>query len=258
MQTILVRGLLAGICALALAVPAQAGEVHVAVAANFVGPLTQLAKTFEQDSGNRVIFSPGSTGKLYAQIKNGAPFDVLLAADARRPQLLEQEKLGVAGSRFTYAVGRLALWSPKAGLVDPGGQVLKSGRFERLAVANPKTAPYGEAARETLERMGLWQTLAPRLVRGEDIGQTFQFVASGNADLGFVALSQVKGADRYHGSYWIVPDTFHQPVEQQAVLLEKGRNNPAARAFMAFLKGKAARAMIENFGYGVPLGVEKQ
>ena len=258
MQTILVRGLLAGICALALAVPAQAGEVHVAVAANFVGPLTQLAKTFEQDSGNRVIFSPSSTGKLYAQIKNGAPFDVLLAADARRPQLLEQEKLGVAGSRFTYAVGRLALWSPKAGLVDPGGQVLKSGRFERLAVANPKTAPYGEAARETLERMGLWQTLAPRLVRGEDIGQTFQFVASGNADLGFVALSQVKGADRYHGSYWIVPDTFHRPVEQQAVLLEKGRNNPAARAFMAFLKGKAARAMIENFGYGVPLGVEKQ
>lgn len=247
-----VRGLLAGIGALLLSLPVQAGEVHVAVAANFVGPLGRIAKTFERETGDRVLFSAGSTGKLYAQIRNGAPFDVMLAADARRPELLEQEGLAVPGSRFTYAVGKLVLWSPKPGFVDPAGEVLKSGRFERLAIANPKTAPYGAAARQTLERLGLWQSLAPRLVQGEDIGQTFQFVASGNAELGFVALSQVKGAPRYHGAYWEVPQTLYQPVEQQAVLLAKGRDNPAARAFLAFLKGKTGRAMIERSGYGVP------
>jgi molybdate transport system substrate-binding protein len=239
-------------CLLLAAASAHAGQAHVAVASNFVPALELVAKKFEAGSGHRLTVSSGSSGKLYAQIKNGAPFDVLLSADAERPQKLEAEQMAVPGSRFTYALGRLALWSLQASMVDGEGRVLKQGQFKHLAIANPKTAPYGEAAQEALRKMGVWDGLQARLVQGEDIGQTFQFVASGNAELGLVSLAQVKAAQgKFQGSYWVVPQALHQPIAQQAVLLAKGRNNPAARAFMEFLKGKEARAVIESFGYGL-------
>ena len=233
-------------------VPARAGEVHVAVASNFTAALDQLARRFESSSGNRVLVSAGSTGKLYVQIKNGAPFDVLLAADSEHPQRMETEKMAVAGTRFTYAVGKLVLWSPRPGMVDGSGNVLSKARFRHLAIANPKTAPYGEAAVETLQKMGLWEPLQARLVQGENIGQTFQYVATGNAELGFVSLAQVKAAEsNYNGSYWLVPATYYNPIIQQAVLLEKGRDNAAASDFLKFLRGKTAQAIIEGFGYTV-------
>ena len=235
------------------AMPVQAAEVSVAVASNFTVALDQIISKFELASGHHVLVSSGSTGKLYAQINHGAPFDVFLSADSERPQRMELEKLAVNGSRFTYAAGRLVLWSPKAGMVDAGGQVLRQGTFQHLAIANPKTAPYGAAARDVLENLDLLKALQTRLVQGEDIGQTFQFVASGNAELGFVSLAQVKAAaPNYQGSYWLVPQTLHRPILQQAVLLEKGRNNLAARDFLVFLKGSAARAIIEHNGYTVP------
>ena len=244
-------------CCLALLIsltPAHAGQAHIAVAANFTATLNALVKQFEAGSEHRILISSGSTGKLYAQIKNGAPFDILLAADSERPQLLEQEKLAVPGSRFTYAAGRLVLWSLQAALVDQQGAALTQMRFKHLAIANPKTAPYGVAAREALEKMGLWQQVQPRLVQGEDIGQTFQFVASGNAELGLVALAQAKSAQQ--GAYWVVPPAYYQPIAQQAVLLEKARDNAAARDFLAFLKTPAAGLIIERFGYArIPLKI---
>ncbi|TCV86732.1 molybdate ABC transporter substrate-binding protein [Sulfurirhabdus autotrophica] len=229
---------------------AQAGEVNVAVAANFATTLEKLTKIFEAESGHKVLISSGSTGKLYAQIKLGAPFDVMLAADSERPQRMEAENLAVAGSRFTYATGRLVLWSVQPDKVDKEGRVLSQDTYRHLAIGNPKTAPYGTAARQVLEKMGLWEKIQPRLVQGEDIGQAFQFVVTGNAELGFVSLAQVKSAEsKYPGSYWLVPDTFYQPITQQAVLLDRGRNNDAAIAFLGFLKGKPAQAVIESFGY---------
>lgn len=245
---------LLGMVMLGLAIGhAQAGEVHVAVAANFIAAVKELAAKFQASTGNQVIISSGSSGKLYAQIKNGAPYEIMLSADAERPEKLEAEKLAVPGTRFTYALGKLVLWSAQAGYVDPAGRVLATGKFAHLAIANPKTAPYGEAAQQTLEKMRLWDKLQPKLVRGEDIGQTYQFVASGNAELGFVALAQVKAmAGKYPGaSYWTVPAADYQPIAQQAVLLEKGRDNPAARAFLAYLRGPAGRRIVEHFGYGV-------
>ena len=232
---------------------AHAGEVSVAAASNFSATLDQLVRKFEAASGHHVRVSKGSTGKLYAQIANGAPFDVFLAADSERPMRIEQEKLAVAGSRFTYAIGRLVLWSPKASLVDVNGQVLKQGQFQHLAIANPKTAPYGTAARETLENLGLLKSVQAKLVQGEDIGQTLQFVASGNAELGFVSLAQIKAAgSKYQGSYWLVPQTLHMAISQQAVLLEKGRNNAAAHDFLIYMKSNEARAIIDNNGYATP------
>jgi molybdate transport system substrate-binding protein len=230
------------------------GEVHVAVAANFARPLGEIGAAFEKATGHRVVSSPGSTGKLHAQIRNGAPFDVLLAADAERPRLLEEEGSAVAGSRFPYALGRLVLWSAKPSFVDGAGpkvleKALGTG-FRHLAIANPKTAPYGAAARQVLEKLGLWQKVSPRIVQGEDIGQAFQFVVTGNAELGFVALSQLQGGAG--GSRWLVPADLHAPIEQQAVLLARGRDNPAARAFLAFLKGKEGRAIVERSGYALP------
>jgi molybdate transport system substrate-binding protein len=230
------------------AAPARAGEVHVAVAANFVKPLRAIAEAFQQETGDRVVVSEGSTGKLYAQIANAAPFEVFLSADAERPRRLLAEGHAVAGTDFAYALGRLALWSRDAARVQ-GPEALR-GEFRHLAIANPELAPYGLAARETLAKLGLWDALEPRLVRGEDVGQTVQFVATGNAELGFVALSQIAGnAD---GSRWLVPPNLHAPIEQRAVLLLPGRDAPAARAFLEFLKGDAARALIEAAGYGVP------
>ena len=223
-------------------------EVRVAVATNFAEVMEALAERFEATSGNTVLVSAASSGAHYAQIRNGAPFDVFFSADRERPELLEQEGFGVAGTRFTYAVGRLALWSPDPALVDDGGEVLESGEFRYLAIANPELAPYGAAARQLLERRGLWDGIQDRLVRGQDIGQTYAFVYSRNAELGFVALSQIQrpgaGAE---GSWWVVPESEHEPIEQQAVLLV---DTPAAREFLDFVRGEEARALIRSFGYG--------
>jgi molybdate transport system substrate-binding protein len=219
----------------------------VAVATNFAATARALGEAFRAASGHEAVVSDGSTGKLYAQIAGGAPFEVFLAADAERPRRLEAEGHAVAGTRFAYALGRLVLWSPDPARVT--GPEALAGAFRHLAIANPELAPYGAAAREVLARRGLWERLAPRLVRGEDVGQAYQFVATGNAELGFVALSQLApGA----GSRWLVPADAYTPVEQHAVLLAPGRGDPAAAAFLAYLRGPDARARIERAGYGVP------
>jgi molybdate transport system substrate-binding protein len=235
----------------ALAVHAvHAAEVHVAVAANFSAPMNEIAASFEAGSGHKAKLSFGSTGKFYAQIKNGAPFDVLLSADDETPAKLVQESAAVAGSRFTYAIGSLVLWSSKPGLVDAGADVLRQGRYNKLALANPKTAPYGRAAIEALTKLGLLSAAEPRFVQGENIAQTFQFVSSGNADLGFVALSQVmKNGQVQQGSAWIVPADLHEPIRQDAVLLAHGKDNAAAQALLDHLKSDAARKVIRSYGY---------
>lgn len=239
------------LCCLPLA--ASADTVQVAVAANFTAPMQKIAAAFAHDTGHRAMLAFGATGKFYAQIRNGAPFDVLLAADEQTPQRLEGEGQGVAGSRFTYAVGSLVLWSPREGYVDAQGGVLTSGDFRHLAIANPKTAPYGAAALQTLDRLGLRERLQSRFVQGENIAQTHQFVASGNAELGFIALSQVIEDGRIaSGSAWRVPADQHQPIRQDALLLVHGRDNPAAQALLDYLKGDSARALIRAYGYEVP------
>ncbi|NCA73081.1 MAG: molybdate ABC transporter substrate-binding protein [Sphingobacteriia bacterium] len=239
--------------ALVLAVAAgssAAGEAQVAVAANFSAPMKEIMALFEQDSGHRIKASYGGTGKLYAQIKNGAPFDALLAADQERPERLEREGMGVPGSRFTYSTGRLVLWSAKPGLVEDGESVLKAGDFNKLSVANPKLAPYGEAAMQTLSALGLRQTLEPKLVMGENIAQTYQFVDSGNAELGFVALSQVMQEGRIaKGSGWIVPGDRHAPIRQDALILRAGKDNPVIAELFDYLKTEKVRALIQDFGY---------
>jgi molybdate transport system substrate-binding protein len=244
-------GMAALLALLAISGGARAGEVRVAVAANFAAPMEKIAPLFEADTGHKALLSFGSTGKFYAQIRNGAPFEVLLAADDDTPARLERE--GQGKGRFTYAVGRLALWSRQAGLVDAEGAVLRSGRFERLAVADPKLAPYGAAGYETLGKLGLLETLRAKLVLGENIAQAYQFVATGNAQLGFVALSQVQADGRLKaGSAWIVPASLHAPIRQDAILLGKGKgkDSAAAAALMRYLRGDRARAVIRSCGYG--------
>lgn len=240
-----------GVCLLTVvSALTQAAEVSVAVAANFAAPMQKIALLFEQSSGHKAVLSFGSTGKLYAQIRNGAPFQVLLAADDKMPARLEAEGQSVVGMRFTYAVGKLALWSRQNGLVDAQGAVLRSGRFARLALADPKLAPYGAAAVETLNTMGLLADLTPKFVYGESIAQAYQFVSTGNAELGFVALSQVFSDGKLvSGSAWRVPTGMHTPIRQDAVLLKAGENQVAARALMAFLRSEAALAVIRSFGY---------
>ncbi|SDH90256.1 molybdate ABC transporter substrate-binding protein [Pseudomonas panipatensis] len=229
---------------------ALAGEVQVAVAANFTAPMQAIAKDFEQDTGHRLVAAYGATGQFYAQIKNGAPFEVFLAADDSTPAKLEAEHESVPGSRFTYAIGSLALWSPKAGYVDAEGEVLKQGGFQHLAIANPKAAPYGLAATQVLDRLGLTQALAGKIVEGQNISQAYQFVASGNAELGFVALSQVyKDGKVSSGSAWRVPDNLYQPIRQDALILNKGKDNAAAKALVEYLKGPKAAALIRAYGY---------
>ena len=196
------------------------------------------------------MLSSGSTGKLYAQIEHGAPFDLFLAADSRRPKLLQQSGKAVPGTIFTYALGKIALWSPRPGFVDGNGNVLKEGIFDRLAIANPRFAPYGLAARQVMEGMGVWRRVQPRLVQGESVAQAFQFVASGNAALGFVALSQIRVAGG-GGSLWEIPTELYQPIRQQAVLLQRGSGSSAARAFLHYLQGGEARELIRSMGYGV-------
>ena len=227
-----------------------ADEVQVAVAANFTAPMQQIAALFEKDSGHKASLAFGATGKFYAQIANGAPFEILLAADDETPARIEKEGLGVAGSRFTYAVGKLVLWSANADLVDGAGAVLKTGNFKHLSLANPKAAPYGAAAIEAMTKLGVLAEITPRIVQGENISQAHQFVVSGNAELGFVALSQVyKDGKLASGSMWSVPANLYQPILQDAVLLAKGRDKPAASALLAYLKGDKARAIIKSYGY---------
>ena len=237
---------------LQLATQVGAEEVQAAVAANFTAPMRQIASVFEQEQGHTVALSFGATGKFYAQIKNGAPFAILLAADGTTPAKLEAEGEAVAGSRFTYAVGKLVLWSGQSGVVDEQGAVLGKGSFAHLAIANPKLAPYGAASVETLTALGLLDTIQPKFVQAENIAQAHQFVASGNAELGFVALSQVMVDGRIsQGSAWIVPANLHQPIRQDAVLLNKGKDNPAAAALLQFLQGERAKEIIRSFGYDV-------
>lgn len=227
----------------------QAAEIHVAVAANFAAPAQQIAALFEKQSGHVVRLSFGATGKFYAQIRNGAPFDVLLAADEKTPAQLE--RLGLADSGFVYAQGRLALWSSRSGLIDAKGEVLRRGDFNKLAIADPRLAPYGLAAQETLEKMGLWRSVQPRLVTGESIAQTYQFAASGNAELAFIALSQISGKPGY-GSMWLVPSNLYSPIRQRAVRLLAARDAGAATAFLAFLRGEQSAAIVRSFGYDLP------
>lgn len=229
---------------------AQAAEVRVAVAANFMAPMQKIAKAFEQTTGHKAVLSFGATGNFYAQIRHGAPFDILLAADSATPLKIERERLSVAGSRFTYATGRLVLWSPQAGLVDPGGAVLRSARIQKVALANPKLAPYGAAAVETLAQLGMLQEVQSKWVQGENIAQTYQFVASQNAQAGFVALSQVLSNGQMRaGSAWIVPSHLHAPIHQDAVLLNPGQNKPAATALLAYLQSDNVKTMLQSFGY---------
>lgn len=236
--------------ALLLVFAAHADEVQVAVAANFTAPMQRIAAEFEKDTGHKALLSFGATGKFYAQISNGAPFEVFLAADDETPARLEKEFLIAPHTRFTYAIGKLALWSAKDGYVDSKGEVLKTGEFKHLSLANPKTAPYGAAAIETLKKLGTFERVEPRLVQGENIAQAHQFVATGNAELGFVALSQVyKEGKVTSGSGWIVPASLYAPIRQDAVVLARGKNNRAATALAEYLKSDSARAIIKSYGY---------
>ena len=227
-----------------------AEQVQVAVAANFTAPLQAIAAEFEKDTGHTVVASFGATGQLYAQIQHGAPFEVLLSADASTPAKLESEGLGVKGSRFTYAVGNLVLWSATPGYLDGSDAVLKANQYQHLALANPKAAPYGLAASEVLEKLGLSEAVQGKLVEGQSISQTYQFIVTGNAELGFVALSQVyKDGQLNGGSAWRVPAELHTPIKQDGLLLKKGVHNPAAAAFIEYLKGAKATAIIRSYGY---------
>lgn len=241
---------LPALCVALASASAFAAEVQVAVAANFTAPMKLIAAEFEKESGHQTVLSFGATGKFYAQITNGAPFDVFLSADDSTPAKLEKEGAAVSGSRFTYATGKLVLWSAQPGLVDGQGEVLKKGDFKKIAIAAPKLAPYGAAAVEVMTQLGLMDKLLPKLVQGESIGQTYSFVSTGNAELGFVALSQVyEGGKIKSGSAWIVPGKLHSPIRQDAVLLSKAKDNQAAVVLMAFLKTEKAKAVIRSFGY---------
>ena len=228
----------------------RAAEVKVAVAANFTAPMKQIAEAFAKDTGHKAVLSFGATGRLYAQISNGAAFEVLLSADDETAAKLENAGFAVAGTRFTYATGRLVLWSAQSGLVDDNAAVLRRNDFKHLAIAAPKLAPYGAAAMAALSKTGLLAGVQSKLVTGESIGQTFGMVSSGNAELGFVAMSQVfEGGKLTRGSAWVVPASLHRPLEQAAVLLVAGKSNPAARQLLVFLQSNQARAIISAFGY---------
>ncbi|MCK9818113.1 molybdate ABC transporter substrate-binding protein [Pseudomonas sp. MAFF 302046] len=228
----------------------QADEVQVAVAANFTAPIQAIAADFEKDTGHKLVAAYGATGQFYTQIKNGAPFEVFLSADDTTPQKLESEGDTVKGSRFTYAIGTLALWSAKEGYVDAKGQVLKDNQYKHLSIANPKTAPYGLAATQVLAKLELTDKVKDKLVEGQNITQAYQFVSTGNAELGFVALSQIyKDGKVSSGSAWIVPEQMHDAIKQDAVILNKGKDNPAAKALVDYLKGPKAAAVIKSYGY---------
>nr|MEA2797773.1 molybdate transport system substrate-binding protein [Phenylobacterium sp.] len=228
---------------------AAAAEAQVAVAANFTEPANQIAAAFKAATGHTAVMSFGSSGQFYAQMARGAPYQVFLSADADRPKKAEQEGLGVPGTRFTYAVGRLVLYSKTPGLVDGAGAVLSSGKFNKLSIADPAAAPYGAAAVQTMQKLGVYNAIKPKIVTGGSITQAYQFVETGAAELGFVAYSQVINVPG--GSRWLVPAADHAPIDQQAILLYTGQNNVAAKAFLSFLKSPAAVAIIKKYGYEV-------
>jgi molybdate transport system substrate-binding protein len=232
---------------------AHAGEVNAAVAANFTEPVKKIAEAFQKDTGHTVKLSFGSSGKFYSQIKEGAPFDVFLAADEKNPKLLEDEGLAVKDSRFVYALGKLVLWSAQPGYVDGKGDVLGKGSYNKLAYADPKLAPYGLAAKEALEKMALWDKVQSKLVTGESITQTYQFAATGNAEIAFIALSQItKDGKVTEGSYWLVPAHMYNPIKQAAVQLSAAKDKAAAQAFLTYLKNEKSVAIIRSFGYELP------
>ena len=228
----------------------SADDLYIAVAANFTTPIKQLKLRFTKDFGHNLIVSIGSTGQLYTQIKNGAPYQVFLAADRERPQMLVNENIAVAGSLFTYAIGQLVLWSSHAKLINTDGKVLFTNKFQHLAIAHPKMAPYGTATKQVLQKLKLWQRLQSKIVRGNSVGKAYQFTVTGSAELGFIAFSQyVTG--KLRGSYWLVPNELYDPIQQGAVLLKQGKKQSAAQAFMQFLRSSSARKIIEQFGYVV-------
>ena len=232
----------------------EAGEVSVAAASNFAGPMERLVPLFQKESGHTVKVSTGASGKLYAQIRGGAAFDVFLSADEEMPRQLMQDGFVVGGSRFVYAMGRLVLWSVQPDLVDEKAAVLNRGNFKILAIANPRFSPYGVAAKETLTKLTMWNSIQEKLAKGENVTQTWQLVATEKADLAFIALSQVMrdGKMTEGGSWWLVPPEMHQPIRQSAVLLSHAKDPAAAKAFLAFLKSEKARAVMRGFGYEVP------
>lgn len=234
-----------------LAGRADADQVNVAVAANFTAPVKEIAAAFRQKTGHEAVLSFGSSGQFYTQITQDAPFGVFLSADQERPQKLADTGLAVPQSRFTYAIGKLVLWSKQSGYVN-GEATLRSAAFAKLSICNPAAAPYGEAAVETMKSLKLYDALKPKFVEGADIMQAFQFVDTGNAEVGFVALSQLTG--NVGGSRWVVPQTLYKPIRQDAVLLKKGASNKAAAAFLDFLKGPQAHAIIEKYGYALDNG----
>lgn len=239
--------LLALLCA---TLSVQADEVQVAVAANFTGPMQVISALFERDTGHKASLAFGATGKFYAQITNGAPFEILLSADDETPAKLVKEGYGVAGTPFTYAIGKLVLWSADPKLVDAKGAILKKGSFKHLSLANPKAAPYGAAGMQVMTKLGVADSIKPLIVQGENISQTHQFISTGAAELGFVAYSQViKNGQIGSGSGWIVPSNLYDPIRQDAVILAKGKDKPAAIALMNYLKGEKAQAVIKSFGY---------
>jgi molybdate transport system substrate-binding protein len=231
--------------------PAFAEPVLVAVAANFLPPFREVALEFEKTTGHTLRVVSGSSGNFYTQIQNGAPFDVFFSADNERPKKLEDEGLGVKDTRFTYAIGRIVLWSANADLIK-GEETLRSKNFKRLAIANPKNAPYGVAAMQALQKLGLWDSLQPHIVMGESIGQTMGFIESGNAQAGFVALSQIMDPKmKGKGSHWPVPTDLHEPIQQDVILLTKGKENPGAKALLEFIGGPQAKTIIERYGYAL-------
>ncbi len=229
---------------------ALAAEAQVAVAANFAEPIKAIAAVLEKTTGHTLKVSTGASGAFYTQIKNGAPFDVFLSADNERPEMLEKDGLAQPGTRFTYATGKLVLWSVKAGRVDDKGAVLKAADLGKVAFANPKTAPYGAAAMQVVDKLGLKDAITPKLVQGESIGQTFNFVKTGNADVGFVAMSQVlEGGQLKAGAMWVIPQTHYDPISQDAVLLKKGAGNEAAKALLKLLQSPNIKDLIRSYGY---------
>lgn len=243
------------IVALSFSASTLADVVQVAVAANFTAPMKQIAADFEKRTGHKAVLAYGATGKFYAQIQNGAPFEVLLSADDETPTKLAKENAAVAATQFTYAKGKIVLWSAKAALVDQevnGGEMLKRGGFDHIALTNPKLAPYGMAAVETMKALGVHAALAPKFVSGENLAQTYQFIKSGNALLGFISLSQVmKDGKIIEGSAWVVPTHLYPPLKQDAIVLNKGKHKPAAAALMQYLQSDQARAIIQSYGYAL-------
>lgn len=238
-----------------LSLPVRAAEVSVAVASNFAAPVERIAALFQKESGHTVKVTLDASGKLYAQIRGGAPFDAFLSAEEEMPKQLMQDGLAVSGSRFVYATGRLVLWSAQSGLVDEKGAVLNKGNFNALAIANPRFSPYGVAAKETLTKLTMWNAIQGKLTKGENVTETYQLAATEKADLAFIALSQVMRDGKVtSGSWWLVPSELHKPIRQSAVLLSRAKDPEAAKAFLAFLRSEKARAVMRGFGYELPLG----